>query len=88
MAEHHVRLDVEVTIRTTDEGEAGIDRYVGLDDNRAAEWQCTPGMSKADVLRVLATQCLYGRRNANQDGWADLAPDAIDMHISDVQEGY
>lgn len=88
MSTHYVRLDVEVTIETTDEGERGIDRYVGLTHAAAAETDSTPGMSKDDVLHILATRCIYGRTNAYQDGWADLDPDSIQMHVSDVQEGY
>lgn len=86
MSRHFVRLEVEVTIVTTDEGEAGIDRYVRLSPELAAVTYSTPGMSKDDVLQVLATQCVYGYTDANQDGWADLDRDSIQMHISDVQE--
>lgn len=82
MARHEVSLEVVVVINTTDEGEIGIDRYVGLKPDN--EWSVKPNMSKEDVLVWLATSTVYGRQNANQDGFADLDPEAITSRIDDV----
>lgn len=84
MPNHVKTVEVEVRIVTTDEGEAGIDRYVDLPEDN--EWMVTPGMSKEDVLLWLATSCVYGHDDANQDGWADLDRDSIHCYIDNVQE--
>jgi hypothetical protein len=84
MPKHEVALEVTVQITTTDEGEAGIDRYVDLPiDN---DLQTTPFMTKEDVLSILARQCVYGRTNANQDGWADLDPESISSTVINIQD--
>lgn len=77
MPQHTVRLEVEVRITTTDEGEAGIDRYVGLSVADAAEVGWTPGLTKDQVLTDLARNAIYGRDDAGQDGYADLDRESI-----------
>lgn len=84
MSVHRVTFEVEVVISTTPEGEAGIDRFVGLPAGN--DLQTTPGLTKQDVLAVLGKQCLYGRTDANQDGWADLDRDSIQMRIDEIRE--
>lgn len=85
MSEHYVTVEVEVKIVTTDEGEAGIDRYIGLPAGN--EWQVTPGMTKDDVLRWLARSFIVGGCNdAGQDGFADLDRDSINVYVTDVRE--
>jgi hypothetical protein len=83
---HTVTLEVEVTITTTDEGEAGIDRYVGLSPEAAKEWGMRPGLTKDALLVGLAISGVYGRSDANQDGYADLDRGSISVHIADAVE--
>lgn len=83
---HTVTLEVDVVIVTTDEGEAGIERYVGLTPEQGAELSTTPGMTKDDVLQILARSCIFGRSDANQDGWADLDRDSIRLHVDAVRD--
>jgi len=84
MTTNFVTLEVTVRIQTNDEADARIAEYIDLPEDN--EWGITPGLSKDEILAWLATSCVYGRHNANQDGWADLEPDSISLWIDDVRE--
>lgn len=86
MPDHTVTLEVEVRVHTTDEGEAGIDRYVGLTPEAAKEWGMNPGLTKEQLLVGLAVQAIYGRSDANQDGYADLDRESINTYVIDARE--
>lgn len=84
MPRHEHAVHVSVVIVTTDEGEAGIDRYVGLAVGN--ELGAKPGMTKDDVLEWLATSTIYGRHDANQDGFADLDRASIHTFVDEVRK--
>jgi len=80
-------MEVEVLITTTDEGERGIDRFVGLDEEAARAIGYTPGCTKDQVLEALAWGAvMLGQRDACRDGWADLDPESISTDPIDARE--
>lgn len=82
MTTRTVTLEVEVQVTTTAEADERFAAYVGLEPDN--EWGVTPGMTLEDVYGWVATSAMYGRHNANQDGFADLNPDSISAFVYDA----
>lgn len=87
MARHEVAFEVGMVIIANEAGEAAINRYVGLTPEQAAETSSRPGMTRDEVERSLCTSVLYTGNDPDRlDGWADLEPGDLNVHIDYVQE--
>jgi hypothetical protein len=87
MPEHEITVEVDVKIVTTDEGEQGMRRFIGLDEAAAHELGVKPHLTWEQIQLWLASSLITsGRSDAGQDGFADLDRDAISVYATDVRE--
>ena len=83
MSVYVVTVEMDLTLRTTESGDAAINRFVGLTREQGRALATTPGLSREQVIAAMIGARLKAGLDPNElEGFTALTEDDIDISIT------